>query len=77
MEKLKKKQLKKPHNFKIPRAHVYPQTTSKMPVKFQSICLKLWEELCSQGTYYTYTFIVLKYEKKSKLKMWKNWKKIT
>ena len=28
------------HNFKIPRAHVYPQTTSKMPVKFQKHLLK-------------------------------------
>ena len=34
-----KKKIKK-HNFKIPRAHVYPQTTSKMPVKFQKHLLK-------------------------------------
>ena len=26
----------KQHNFKIPRAHAYPQTTSKTPVKFQT-----------------------------------------
>ena len=30
----------KKHNFKIPRAHVCPQTTSKMPVKFQKHLLK-------------------------------------
>ena len=32
----------KKHNFKIPGAHVhvYPQTTSKMPVKFQKHLLK-------------------------------------
>ena len=40
------------HNFKIPRAHVYPQTTSKMPVKFQKHLLKAVVGLCSQGTYY-------------------------
>ena len=28
------------YNFKIPRAHVYPQTTSKMSVKFQKHLLK-------------------------------------
>ena len=38
VEKMEKK-IKK-HNFKIPRAHVYPQTTSKMPVKFQKHLLK-------------------------------------
>ena len=31
------------NNFKIPRAHVYPQTTSKMPVKFQKHLLKAVE----------------------------------
>ena len=36
INKIKNKQ----HNFKIPRAHVYPQTTSKMPVKFQKHLLK-------------------------------------
>ena len=33
------KKIKK-HNFKIPRAYVYPQTISKMPVKFQKHLLK-------------------------------------
>ena len=37
-KKNNKKQKK--HNFKIPRAQVYPQTTSKMPVKFQKHLLK-------------------------------------
>ena len=39
-KKKKKKKTSKKHNFKIPRAHVYPQTTSKMPVKFQKHLLK-------------------------------------
>ena len=38
-EKNKKKK-KKTHNFKIPRAHIYPQTTSKMLVKFRKHLLK-------------------------------------
>ena len=40
LETNKKKKVKKKHNFKIPRAYVYPQTTSKMPVKFQKHLLK-------------------------------------
>ena len=39
VKKKHKKYIKK-HNFKIPRAHVYPQTTSKMSVKFQKHLLK-------------------------------------
>ena len=31
-KKINKKKIKK-HNFKIPRTHVYPQTTSKMAMK--------------------------------------------
>ena len=32
---------KKKYNFKILRAHIYPQTTSKMPVKVQKHLLNL------------------------------------
>ena len=41
-EKIEAKNVKKnqKYNFKIPRAHVYPQTTSKMSVKFQKHLLK-------------------------------------
>ena len=38
VEKIRKK-LKK-HNFKIPKAHVYAQTTREMAVKFQKHLLK-------------------------------------
>ena len=40
MWKKNKKKVIMKHNFKIPRAHVYPQTTSKMPLKFQKHLLK-------------------------------------
>ena len=46
------KKIKK-HNFKIPGAHVYPQTTSKMPVKFQKHLLKAVGGVAlTKGTYY-------------------------
>ena len=69
-----KKKIKK-HNFKIIRAHVYPQTTSKMPISFRSICLKLWEELFSQGTYYYMHFHSIEAWQKSMLKV-KMWEKL-
>ena len=39
VEKIKKNKNQKTY-FKIPRAHVYPQITSKMPVKFQKHLFK-------------------------------------
>ena len=38
--KLKCEKKNQKHNFKIPRAHVYPKTSSKMSVKFQKHLLK-------------------------------------
>ena len=55
-----------------------------MPVKFQKHLLRLWEELCSQGTYYYMHFhsteaksmLKVKNVKKSKKKKKKKKKKV-